>query len=160
MTSAPTPAESASPTAFTTRLTTAALSASASRTTRRLSPPIPSPHGGNARDRVAMAVLPSSSFWRTQAAATIAVPGPGKRKFRLSWQSIWYHCHGRSLSYRRIQMEPHRTPAVLRDFQTLGRRTTRQLRKDAGLHSQYQHRDRLGCDGIPGSNRVTSDLLT
>jgi hypothetical protein len=22
-------------------------------------------------------------------------------------QSIWYHGHGRSLSYRRIQMEPH-----------------------------------------------------
>src|ERR1035438_3039004 len=108
MTSAPTPAESASPTAFTTRLTTAAPSASASRTTHRLSPPIPSPPGGNARDRVAMAMLPSSSFWRTQVAATIAVPGPGRLKFRLSYA---IHLVSRLRSLTILPAHPNGTPS-------------------------------------------------
>src|ERR1035441_5844171 len=65
------PAVSASPTAFTTRRTTAAPSASASRTIPQPSPPTPSPPGGNAKDRVAGAVFPSCWSWRTQAAATV-----------------------------------------------------------------------------------------
>src|SRR5450759_2220702 len=72
------PAASASPTAFTTRHTTAVPSASASLTIRRPSPHIPSPPGGNAKDRVAGAVFPSCWSWPTQAAATVAVPGPGR----------------------------------------------------------------------------------
>src|SRR5438034_5638352 len=41
-------------------------SASASLIIRRLSPPIPSPPGGNARVRVAGAVFPSFWFWRSE----------------------------------------------------------------------------------------------
>ncbi len=38
--------------------------------------------GGNARVRIAGAVFPSCWSWRTQAAATVAPPGPGKPKSR------------------------------------------------------------------------------
>src|SRR5437870_13902973 len=127
MTSSPTPAAWASPTAFTIRLITAALSASASRTTRRPSPPIPSPPGGNVRDRVAMAMLPSSWFWRTRVAATVAAPGLEDRNSGSVVQPIWHHGYSRSLPYWRVQMEPDRAPSVLGDFQTLGRRATGQL---------------------------------
>jgi hypothetical protein len=42
-------------------------------------------------------------------------------------QPVWYHGHSRSLSYWRVQMEPDRAPALLRDLQALGRRTVNQL---------------------------------
>src|ERR1039457_7324222 len=58
------PAVSASPTAFTTRRTTVAPSASASRTIPQPLPPTPSPPGGNAKDRGAGAVFPSC--WRSE----------------------------------------------------------------------------------------------
>ena len=45
-----------------------------------------------------MAMLPSPSFWRTQVAATIAVPGPGRLKFRLSC-AIHLVSRPRSLTY-------------------------------------------------------------
>src|SRR5216683_6721315 len=77
------PAVWVSPTAFMTSRTTAAPSTSASLTIRRPSPPIPSPLGGNAKVRVAGAVFPSFWFWPTQAAATVALPGPGKPEFKL-----------------------------------------------------------------------------
>src|SRR5450631_2128763 len=102
------PAEWASPTVFTTRRTTAALSASASRTTPRPLPPTPSPLGGNARDRVAMAVLTNFWFWRTRAAATVAVLGPGRPNPGSVVQSVWHHRYHRSLPYWRFQMESHR----------------------------------------------------
>ncbi len=73
-----------SPTAFTIRPTTAAQSALESPTTRRPSLLIPSPLGGNAKDRVAMSVLPSFWSWPTQVAATVALPGLGKLESRRS----------------------------------------------------------------------------
>ncbi len=48
------------------------------------SPPIPSPPGGNAKVRVAGVVFRNFWFWRTQAAATVALPGAGRLKSRLS----------------------------------------------------------------------------
>src|ERR1039457_2855732 len=78
------PAASASPTAFTTHRTTAALSASASLTIRQPSPLIPSPLGGEEKDRVAGVLSPSYWFWQTRAAATVVLPGPGKPRSRLS----------------------------------------------------------------------------
>src|ERR1035437_464362 len=67
------PSVSASPTAFTTRRTTAAPSASASRTIPQPSPPTPSPPGGNAKDRVAGAVFHScwSWVWKTELQAQV-----------------------------------------------------------------------------------------
>jgi hypothetical protein len=64
------PAEWASPTAFTTRRTTAARYASASRTIRRPSPHIPSLRGGNARSHTAIVTVPSFWSWRTPVAVT------------------------------------------------------------------------------------------
>ena len=75
----------ASPTAFMAMAhpITEAPSASASPTTRRLLPPIPSPPGGSGRDCAAMAARPNFWFWPIPAAATVAPPGPGRSDFRL-----------------------------------------------------------------------------
>src|SRR2546427_7783818 len=122
------PAAWASPTAFTTRRTTAAPSALASLTIRRHSPPIPSPPGGNAKVRVAGAVFPSFWFWRTQAAATVLhFLGLENRDPGSVVQCIRHHCYDRSLPYRRLQMESHRASSVLRDLQKLDRRAAGQL---------------------------------
>jgi len=70
-----------SPTAFTTRLATAA-SALESLTIPRPSPLIPSPLSGNARGCVAMAIRPNYWFWPTPAVATVALPWPGRSNSR------------------------------------------------------------------------------
>jgi hypothetical protein len=70
--------------AFMARLTTAAPSVSASLTIRQPSPLIPSPLGGEEKDRAAGVVFPSYWFWQTRAAATVVLPGPGKPRSRLS----------------------------------------------------------------------------
>src|ERR1017187_10111022 len=154
------PAASASPTAFTTHRTTAALSASASLTIPQPSPPIPSPPGGNAKGRVVGAAFPNCWSWRTPVAAIAALPGPGRPKSRLS-------CAMPSASPLPSLTIPPAPPngipssiACSPRFPKTGCRAAGQLRQNAQLHSHYQYPNRLGCDCLSGPERISDRSQT
>src|ERR1017187_3302799 len=154
------PAAKASPTAFTTRRTTAAPSASASLTIPQPSPPIPSPPGGNAKGCVVGAGFPNCWFWRLRRQQQLHFLGLEDRNSGAGLQCLRLHRYHRSLSHRCLQMESHRASPVLRDFQKLGCRAPGQLRQNAQLHSHYQHPNRLGCDCLSGPKRVSDRSQT
>jgi hypothetical protein len=129
----------------------AAPSASASRTTRRPSPPIPSPPGGNAKEPAGMAARPNFWFWPIPAAANSCTSWAWKTEL----QDQVCNPFGLAVTIARRQMESHRAPAIFRDLQELGGRASRQLRQDVQIHSHHQHSNRFGRDRIPGPKRVS-----
>jgi hypothetical protein len=115
-----------------------------------------------------MAARPGFWFWPIPAAATVVFLGLEDRNPNTGMQHLWSRRHHRSLPYRRLQVESHRAPTVLRDLQKLGCRAPRQLRNDAQIHSYHPHSNRPGCNCLPRRKRISSrsqtrpavDLLT
>jgi hypothetical protein len=59
------------------------------------------------------AVRPNYWFWPTPAAATVALPGPGRSNSRGRYESMRHCRHHCPLPDRRLQVESHRAPPVL-----------------------------------------------
>src|SRR6266700_3810727 len=154
------PAGWESPTAFMTRPTIAAPSASAFLTTRQPSPLIPSPPGGNGRERVVTAARPNFWCWPTPAAATVALPGSGRSDSRLKY-AIPSESPLPSLTTPPEPRSgiPSSTGSSPR-FPKLGGRATRHLREDAQIHSHNRHENRLDCHRLPRPERLPNPPQT
>ena len=154
------PAAWVSPTAFTTRPTTAALSASASPTIRRPSPPIPLLPGGNARGRAVTAAPPNFWFWPILVAVTAVAHGLGKPKSKSSCAT-----HLASPLPSRIipPVLPNGIPSSIvcsPKSPNTGPPSHSSATTSARLHSQYQHQDQLGCYRISRPQRVSNRSQT
>src|SRR5437763_12589115 len=133
---------------------------SASRMTPRPSLPIPSPHGGNAKESVVMAVRPNFWFWQTPAAVTVAPPGPGRRKSRHKY-AIGSALPPPLLIILPVPPTgiPSSTACSPRSPKT-GLPSPLTATRRCSIHSHYQHSDRLGCDRVSGPERVSNRSQT
>jgi len=75
-------------------------------------------------------------------------------------QCIRHHCYDRSLPYRRLQMESHRASSVLRDLQKLEPPSRWTAMKECSNSFVPPVPNRLGCDCLPGPQRVSDRAQT